>query len=167
MNRLKLLVEKLELLPHPEGGYYKETYRSKEIIPSENLPDTISGERNVCTAIYFLLKSDNFSAFHKINQDEMWHFHEGAPLKIHQISPKGVYSFQILGNDLLSKQNYQHVVPAGYWFAATVEEENAFSLVGCTVAPGFDFEDFVLAERKELSKLFPKHKAIITALTRQ
>lgn len=166
MDRLELLVEKLNLLPHPEGGYYKETYRSEEIIPRENLSENISGDRNVCTAIYFLLKSDNFSAFHQINQDEMWHFHEGSPLRVHQISPDGNYSFQILGNDILNNQSYQHVVPAGYWFAATVEEENVYSLVGCTVAPGFDFDDFVLAKRKELSDLYPKHEAIINALTR-
>ncbi|WP_139957634.1 cupin domain-containing protein [Flavicella sediminum] len=165
MEKAELLIKHLDLLPHPEGGYYKETYRSTEMIPNENLSNNYVGDRNVCTAIYFLLKSEKFSAFHKINQDEIWHFHEGSSLKIHQISPEGNYSFICLGNDLLKGQTYQHIVLAGYWFAATVNDKNSYSLVGCTVAPGFDFKDFVLPKRKDLLVLFPQHKEIITSLT--
>jgi predicted cupin superfamily sugar epimerase len=166
MNRLELLIKKLDLLPHPEGGFYKETYRCKEGISKENLSKEFSGSRSVSTAIYFLLKSDDFSAFHKINQDEIWHFHEGSAIKIHQISPAGEYSFQVVGNAVEKNQSFQHVVPAGYWFAASVEESNSYSLVGCTVAPGFDFDDFVLAKRQNLIELFPEHETIITELTR-
>lgn len=106
MNRLELLIKKLDLLPHPEGGFYKETYRCKEDITKENLSEEFSGNRSVSTAIYFLLKSDNFSAFHKINQDEIWHFHEGSAIKIHQISPTGEYSFQVVGNAIEKDQSF-------------------------------------------------------------
>ena len=166
MNRLELLVKKLDLSPHPEGGYYKETYRCKEEISEDNLSKYFSGVRSVSTAIYFLLKSDNFSAFHKINQDEIWHFHEGSSIIIHQISPEGNYSNCTLGADIVNNEKFQHVVPAGYWFSAAVTEKNSYGLVGCTVAPGFDFDDFVLAKRKDLIQLFPKHEAIITSFTR-
>ena len=166
MKREELIIKELNLTPHPEGGYYQETYRSSEIIPNEQLSNVYIGDRNVSTAIYFLLKSDSFSAFHKINQDEIWHFYEGAAVKIHQIAPDGAYTSIIVGNDLAKGETFQHVVPAGYWFAATVEKENSYSLVGCTVAPGFDFKDFVLAKRNELIELFPQHRNSITELTR-
>lgn len=165
MNRANLLIQELNLATHPEGGYYKETYRSFGLIPKDSLPKEFNGDRNYCTNIYFLLKSENISAFHKINQDETWYFHEGSPIKIHQIAPDGTYSFVILGNDVLANQKFQHVVPAGYWFGATVEVNNSYSFVGCSVAPGFDFNDFVLAEQHELINLYPQHAQIITQLT--
>lgn len=163
MNRSQQLIKQLELIPHPEGGYFKETYRSKDVII--NLPKQFEGERNYSTSIYFLLESKDFSAFHKINQDELWYFHEGSPIKIHKISPEGEYSFVILGSDVLNNQQFQHVVPADYWFAATVENTNSYSFVGCNVAPGFDFKDFVLATKQELISLFPNHTSIINQLT--
>jgi len=165
MNKADILIEKLDLKPHPEGGYFKETYRSNEVILNNNLPIRFSGNRCFSTSIYFLLKSEDFSAFHKINQDEVWHFHEGSPIRIHQISPKGEYSSILLGNDIVNGQLFQHVVPANYWFGATVENKESYTLVGCTVAPGFEFDDFVLAQREELTQLFPKHSEIVTKLT--
>ena len=165
MKREDILIDKLNLAAHPEGGYHKETYRSSGIITEENLPESYSGDRNFCTSIYFLLKSDNFSAFHKINQDETWHFYEGSTITIHQISPDGVYSNTILGNDVINNQFPQYTVPGNYWFGATVDTKNSYSLAGCTVAPGFDFKDFVIPKRKELQELFPQHVAIITKLT--
>lgn len=166
MKREELLIEKLNLTEHPEGGYFKETYRSSGTISKDNLPDFYQGERNYCTSIYFLLKASDFSAFHKINQDETWYFHEGSSITIHQISPKGIYSKFILGNDILNSQFPQYTVPGGYWFGATVDVKDSYSLVGCTVSPGFDFQDFVLAERNSLQKKFPNHKNIIEELTR-
>ncbi len=163
MSRSNELIQRLNLTAHPEGGYFKETYRSKEQI--SNLPKQFKGERNYSTSIYFLLESNDFSAFHKINQDELWYFHEGAPIKIHQISPNGDYSSVVLGNRILEQHQFQHVVPAGYWFAATVEEQDSYSLVGCNVAPGFDFKDFVLATKQQLTAEFPQHKNIISKLT--
>ncbi|MGB0890768.1 MAG: cupin domain-containing protein [Flavobacteriaceae bacterium] len=161
----KDLINQFDLTEHPEGGFYKETYRSKSEISNENLTPNFVGDRNISTCIYFLLTSEKFSAFHKINQDEIWHFYKGSTLKLHMISPTGEYSFILIGNDLVNNEQPQFVVPATYWFAAEVIQENSYTFTGCTVAPGFDFRDFVLPERKELIKLFPHHKEIITKLT--
>lgn len=162
----KEIITKFDLTEHPEGGYYKETYRSKGIIKNQSLSAQFAGDRNYSTSIYFLLTSDKFSAFHKINQDEIWHFYSGTTLKLHMISPKGDYSFVLIGNDLLNNEKPQFVVPAQHWFAAEILKENSFALTGCTVSPGFDFKDFVLPKREELIALFPKHSEIIKQLTR-
>lgn len=160
------IVTKLNLIPHPEGGFYKETYRSEGIINQQVLPNSFEGDRNYCTGIYFLLTSDNFSAFHRIKQDEMWHFYAGSPLLVHVIYPDGSYKAHEVGMDINNNQFPQLVVPAGCWFASSVKNPNSYSLVGCTVAPGFDFQDFELAKRKTLINNYPQHKNIITALTR-
>ncbi|WP_196885899.1 cupin domain-containing protein [Aureivirga sp. CE67] len=157
-------IDKFEMLPHPEGGFYKEVYRSEGTIPKEVLGKEFSGDRNYATGIYYLLKSENFSAFHKINQDETWHYYSGSPVIVHTIDKEGNYHTQEVG--LEGDAIPQYVVPAGVWFAATVKDENTFSFVGCTVAPGFDFEDFQLAERNYLVQEYPKHEEIITKLTR-
>ncbi len=161
----KEIITHFNLQNHPEGGYFKETYRSLEEIASENLGEEFEGNRNYCTSIYFLLTSDKFSAFHKINQDEIWHFYTGTTLKLHQISPEGKYSFVMIGNDFINRETPQYTVPANHYFAAEVLEKESFSFVGCTVSPGFDFRDFVLPSSAELSKEFPNHTKIIEALT--
>ncbi|MGY5354684.1 cupin domain-containing protein [Wenyingzhuangia sp. IMCC45467] len=166
IKRAQLLIDKLELIQHPEGGYFKETHRSAGKISQSSLPNKFNSDRNYYTSIYFLLTSDDFSAFHKINQEETWYFHEGAPVKIHQISPSGDYSFIMLGNDVLKGQQFQYTVPAEHWFGATVEQENSYTLVGCAVSPGFDFDDFVLAKREELIQLFPIHEKTIIELSK-
>lgn len=159
------IIEKLELQEHPEGGYFKETYRSTEQIPTTVLGEEYQGDRNHSTCIYFLLTSEKFSAFHKINQDEIWHYYKGAPLKLHIISKEGEYSYHMIGNDLQKGEVPQYVVKGGDWFAAEVLDANAYTLVGCTVAPGFDFADFILPERKELTVLFPQYQEVISRLT--
>lgn len=148
-------IKTLELLPHPEGGYYKETYRSSA---SLILPQ---GERNYSTAIYFLLEDGNFSAFHKIKSDELWHFYAGDVLEVIEITNDGKLKITELG-----PTNFQYGVPAGHWFGSRVKKGGTFSLVGCTVAPGFDFSDFEMAEREKLLHAFPQHKNIINSLTR-
>ena len=165
-GRINELVQKLDLLPHPEGGFYKETYRSDGIIPTSELSKEFSGPRNYCTAIYFLLTEGNFSAFHKINQDEIWHFYEGDPLRVHMITSEGSYSFQDIGLNLDVGQIPQFTVLAGLWFASEVAENGNYSLVGCTVSPGFDFDDFELPSRSKMIELFPEHEEIISRLTR-
>ena len=154
------------MLPHPEGGFYKETYRSTESIAQNHLYGNFSGNRSYCTAIYFLLTSDNFSAFHKIKQDEIWHFYEGSPLNVHVISPDGNYTKHRVGS-VSEGLSPQLVVPKGHWFASNIDAIDSYCLVGCTVSPGFDFEDFKLADRHELTKIFPQHLNIIEKLTRQ
>lgn len=164
-SRIKELITTLNLQEHPEGGFYKETYRSEGLIPKSQLSPEFSGDRNYCTGIYFLLTSDNFSGFHRINQDEMWHYYEGSPLVVHMIDKQGNYSLQKIGLDLEDQQVPQFVVPKGVWFASEVLEPDAYSFVGCTVSPGFDFADFELAVKKLLSDEFPEYSQIIDRLT--
>lgn len=164
-QKIDYLASKLNLISHPEGGFYKEVYRSEGIINKDNLSG-FSGKRNYCTSIYFLLTSDNFSGFHRIKQDEIWHFYEGSPLFVHVIDKLGNYIRHEVGMDLDNGQAPQLVVPAGCWFASSVKDEDSYSFVGCTVAPGFEFEDFELAKRNELTNEYPQHIEIITKLTR-
>lgn len=163
MNTKEQLISKLHLLPHPEGGFYRETYRSEDAV---ELKKPFNGTRNFSTCIYFLLTSDSFSAFHRIHQDEIWHFYDGSAVNLYMIFPDGKYAFQKIGIDIESGQIPQFVVPAGCWFAADIDTNRDFSLVGCTVSPGFDFKDFELADRKNLLANFPQHEDLILRFTR-
>lgn len=150
-------VDTLGLAPHPEGGFYKETYRST----------ARHGERSVSTAIYFLVTRGSFSALHRIRSDELWHFHAGSALDVEVIDPDGSWRTLHLGLDLARDERPQHVVPAGSWFGARLRDaSSSYALVSCTVAPGFDFADFELADRATLSALHPAHAAKIASLTR-
>ena len=160
------IIQKLNLQEHPEGGYFKETYRSVGEISLDDLEDGYAGKRNYSTAIYFLLTSNNFSAFHRVRQDEFWHFHTGSPLELHMISEEGNCSSIIIGNNLEKDETPQFVVPGGHWFAASVIGKDSYSLVSCTVSPGFDFEDFELADGEKLIERYPEHKEIIKRFTR-
>lgn len=159
----------LKMEPHPEGGYFSQTYQAAEIIPQEALPVRFSGARPYSTAIYFLLENHNRSALHRIQSDEVWHFYAGGPLTVYVIEPtSGTLSLVQLGNDPDRGEVFQAVVRAGCWFGAKPvgrPDESAFSLVGCTVAPGFDFADFELANQASMLSLFPQHAALIQLLT--
>lgn len=158
-------IERLALKKHPEGGWYKEEYRASEYIPVAGLPSRFDGERAFCTSIYFLLTGDEFSALHRIRQDELWHFYDGDGLTVHVISPDGQYVGNRLGRNHDQGESLMHVVEAGNWFGASVTA-GGFALVGCTVAPGFDFADFELPARSELLERYPYHDALIRRLTR-
>jgi uncharacterized protein len=159
--------EKYQLLPHPEGGFYAETYRASETISQQALPSRFSGDRAFSTGIYFLLESHNFSAFHRIQADEMWHFYAGDALEVFVIDPgSGELKVIRLGDDPEKGETFQAVVPAGAWFGSRPAAGSSYALVGCTVAPGFDFADFEMAEREELSQLYPQHAGLIAELTR-
>ncbi|WP_109298799.1 cupin domain-containing protein [Aquimarina sp. AU474] len=160
------IVNDLKLEPHPEGGFYKEVYRSKGLVSKESLGADFSGDRNYCTSIYFLLTSDNFSAFHRIKQDEIWHHYDGASLYVHVIDVEGGYQKYTVGKHFDKGESPQLVVPAGSWFASSVKGESNYSLVGCTVAPGFDFDDFELANKQDLTSQFPDHGDVIERYTR-
>jgi uncharacterized protein len=160
------LIEHLNLQPHPEGGYYKETYRSPGIIPLQCLPPGFSGARHHSTAIYFLLRQGDFSAFHRIKSDEAWHFYDGGTLYIHVIDREGHYQCIRLGRKLEQGERYQFVVPAGAWFASEPAPHSPFVLVGCTVAPGFDFADFEMADARALARNFPQHHSLVGRLCR-
>lgn len=158
------LIDKFDLLPHPEGGFYRETYRLSEVITKMALPDRFTGQRSYASAIYFLLERGNFSAFHRIRSDECWHFYAGDTLWVHTIAPNGQLTTIELGNQ--SNTLYQYVVPAGYWFASETAPGGSFSFVGCTVAPAFDFADFELADSNIISQIFPQHRELIDRLCR-
>ncbi len=139
------LITKLNLTPHPEGGAFRETYRSA--VPAE-----VDG-RSVCTGIYFLLKRGEVSAWHKVRHDEMYHFYYGASLKLRLIAPDGRYEEHLLGTHWMQHEEPQLLVPGEWWQSATSEGD--YSLIGCTVSPGFDFRDFTMATPEELVKIFP------------
>ncbi|MFN3385086.1 MAG: cupin domain-containing protein [Candidatus Thermochlorobacter sp.] len=166
MLTAQLLIQALGLSPHPEGGFFREVYRSSEVIPHHALPERFSGTRCFATSIYFLLRSSDFSAFHRIRSDEIWHFYEGSPLQLYVIRPDGVLQKFTLGRNIMQGEVFQAVVPAGCWFGAKVTAPDSFALVGCSVAPGFDFADFELAQREMLMASYPQHQRIIEELTR-
>jgi predicted cupin superfamily sugar epimerase len=159
------IIDRLKLAPHPEGGYFRETYRASESVAASALPRRFNGERSISTAIYFLLEAGQRSHLHRIRSDEVWHFYAGDPLIVVEIDAAGTLTTTRLGSDLGAGAVFQHVVPAGSWFGATPAEDGRFTLVGCTVAPGFDFADFELAERAALVAEYPGHQAWIRRLT--
>ena len=138
MNTSAYYISHLELIPHPEGGYYKEIYRNVKSAAFEGF----DGERSIGTSIYFLLTAERSSAMHRIKSDEIWYFHDGDALDIMMIDLSGNQLVVRLGRDIQNQEVLQFVVPAGFWFGAKTTGE--FSLVGCQVSPGFDFRDFEL-----------------------
>jgi hypothetical protein len=160
-------IDRLRLSPHPEGGYYRVTYQSALTLVQDALPSGFHGDRFASTAIYFLLAESDFSAFHRIASDELWHFYAGSGLIVYIIDPEGNYSELQIGDGFEAGEVFQAVVQAGCWFASRLKDPAGFALVGCTVAPGFDFSDFELAKRSELTAAYPKHRKLIEELTRQ
>ncbi len=166
MLNAEYLILQFDLQPHPEGGWYKETYKSNESISANALPERFAGSRVFSTAIYFLLEQNNFSAFHRIKSDECWHFYCGDPLQIYILTPDGDMEIITLGNDILNGQLFQYTVPANCWFASRPAAGSSYSFVGCTVAPGFDFDDFDMADKAVLIAHHPAHKNLINELCR-
>lgn len=160
------IIQHLQLQPHPEGGFYKEVYRSAGTIDAHCLPQAFNGSRNYATSIYYLLQRGDYSTFHRIKSDEIWHFYAGGNLLLHLIAADGNYQCIMLGNNLSEGATFQFVMPAGAWFAAEPAPETEFTLAGCTVAPGFDFNDFELADGKLLAKDFPQYQDLIRRLCR-
>jgi hypothetical protein len=158
-------IEALNMQKHIEGGYYVETYRSQYSVPAENLDDGFSGKRNLMTSIYFLLEGKDISKLHKVRGDEIWFFHDGTPAIIEIINPNGAIDKMILGTDVKSGQLPQVIIPADTWFTAKIAEENSYILLACTVAPGFEFEDFELADPEKLVVEFPHLKEFILKST--
>ena len=160
-------VEKYNMQPHPEGGYFTETYRAAETISHEALPTRFSGPRRFSTAIYFLLESHHVSALHRIQADEVWHFYAGGPLNVYVITPEGTLEIIRLGSNPEAGEVFQAVVPAGCWFGSRPAEGTDYSLVGCTVAPGFDFADFEMADRTTMLNEFPELEEVVRELTKE
>ena len=166
MTNAEQWIHSLQLHPHPEGGWFREVYRADEVIPRQSLPDRFTGARNFSTSIYFLLNKVEFSAFHRIQQDELWHFYDGTALTIHKIDLAGNYSAMKLGRDIQAGESLVVVVKAGWLFGATVTDTRSYGLVGCTVAPGFDFDDFEMPTRALILEQYPQHREIIEKLTK-
>ncbi|HEY4109507.1 cupin domain-containing protein [Puia sp.] len=159
-------IDKLGLTPHVEGGAFGEVYRSELIIPRSSLPLFFQGNRSASTSIYFLLSKGEFSAFHRIASDELWHFYFGDPLLVYEITHGGQMVVHRLGSNPEKGESFQTTVKAGSWFASVPAPGSEYALVGCTVAPGFDFEDFELARRETLAAQYPEHAEVIRRLTR-
>jgi len=158
LPQAKQWIDRLEMQPHPEGGYYKETYRS-----TGNISEL---DRSYSTAIYYLLLEDAFSAFHRIKSDELWHFYAGDTLEVVVLYPDSSLKIHRLGPNWEQGDRFQLVVPANHWFASRMADSATYALVGCTVSPGFDFNDFEMAERESLLAAYPQHQDIICQLTR-
>ena len=156
----------LNLQLHPEGGWYRETYRAAETIPAAALPERFPGDRQFSTAIYYLLEEGDFSAIHRIKSDECWHWYAGGTLYIHVIEPGGNYYRVSLGCEMEKGELFQFVVPALAWFASEPAPQSDFVLTGCTVSPGFDFSDFAMAEKNGLIDKYPNQKQLISRLCR-
>jgi len=166
MHSADYWVKHLNLVPHPEGGYYRRSYLSEEHLRAEHLPQRFQGGRAMGSAIYFLLDKTDISALHRIKSDEIWHFYLGASIQLYLIDAKGKLEIKKLGINPEAGELPQAVIPAGSWFGAKLSDPTSFSLLGCTVAPAFDFNDFEFGKRAELIKLYPAHKAQIEMLTK-
>ena len=153
------IIRLLNLTPHPEGGYYRETYRSPQLIPGLQPP------RAASTAIYYLLVPGAVSKFHRLKFDEMFHFHIGDPVTWVLLPQEGGVQKKILGPNLEQGETLQLLIPAGTWFGGYLNEGGQYALMGTTVAPGFDFEDFQLGRRDELIRVFPSAEKEIIKLT--
>ncbi len=170
MQTAEYWIDRLALEPHPEGGYFREVYRSAAQIGECCLSGDRVGSRSVSTSIYYLLsgrESGGVSALHRLRSDEIWHHYAGGSLTVHVIDSAGSYRALGLGLDLDAGQSPQVMVPAASWFGAVEDDASSHCLVGCTVAPGFDFRDFELADRAALVGLYPEQRGIIERLTRE
>ncbi len=165
-NQSASLAEQLGMTTHPEGGWYIETYRSPGTIPQSALPGAFNGPRSYSTAILYLLAEGQKSHLHRLYQDEVWHFHLGGPLRLVIIHPDGKAEECLLSREIEKGHKLQKVVPGGSWFGASPCPGSGYSLLGCTVSPGFDFADFEMADGSELKKSFPAHYGLIREYAR-
>lgn len=163
-DRVRELINHLNLQPHPEGGFFSETYRS--IKTFETSSNAFPEGRNISTSIYYLLQSKDISLFHRIKSDEIWHHYEGSPLTIHVISENGTYKQHHLGKMICEGQQPQLTISSGDWFGVTVNNANSYTFCGCSVAPGFDFKDFEMANRTTMLRNYSCHEKIIKKLTK-
>ncbi len=162
----KYWITRLALQPHPEGGYFREIYRATEQIPVAALPARYQGPRAFTTSIYFLLAGTQISTLHRLTSDEQWHFYDGNALLLTMIAPDGTSKEVRLGRHATTGEQFQAVIPAGTWMGARLASHRGYALIGCTVAPGFEFQDFAAGQRSDLLERFPQHRKLITALTR-
>ncbi len=155
----------LNLSSHVEGGFFVETYRSNELIAQKALPDRFDGNRCLSTAIYYMLTPETYSAIHKLQSDEIYHFYQGDPVEMLQLYPDGSGRIIILGSDILNGMQPQVAVPKGVWQGSRLSPGGRFALMGTTVSPGFEYFDFETGNRETLQKTYPEFKDQIEALS--
>ncbi|MFA6600748.1 MAG: cupin domain-containing protein [Candidatus Omnitrophota bacterium] len=160
-------IDRLGLVAHPEGGYYRETYRCLRTAGAEGLSEGFSGARSLGTAIYYLLNGGEFSAWHRMTSDEIWHFYAGSSLLLYRIDAAGNLTESLLGGAGHLLEQPQILVSAGTWMAARCSAQDSYTLTGATVTPGFDFADFEMPVRENLLRRYPQHRAAIESLTRE
>ncbi|MFC2149338.1 cupin domain-containing protein [Candidatus Auribacterota bacterium] len=166
MDPVKEIIERLGLRPHPkEGGYFKEIYRSDEVIAKISLPDRYDGPRPFSTSIYYLITPDSFSSIHRLCSDEIFHFYIGDPVEMLQLKPDGSGEIVIIGNDMNKGTMPQVIVPKGVWQGSRLVKGGKYALLGTTVSPGFDLNDYEDGNGDDLIKAYPDFKDMIIALT--
>jgi predicted cupin superfamily sugar epimerase len=163
-TRIDFWIQKLNLEKHPEGGYFREVYRSEQSLRKGFLRNRYTGNRSIATSIYFLLPSTEFSAFHRLKSDELWHFYFGNAALVHMIGKDGTLNTAKVGRNIEGGELLQLVIPKDTWFAAEVTHTDGYALVGCTVSPGFEFSDFELGQKSKLTEKYPEHAGLIERL---
>ena len=159
-----MLINLLGLTPHPEGGFYRETYRSAETIPGDVLPERYTGDRAHATAIYYLLTDEGCSRFHRVASDEAFHFYDGDPVEQIHLFPDGRSAVVTIGRDFAAGQQPLVVVPRGVWQGARLSAGGEWALLGTTVAPGFDFDDYEHGDADMLAASWPAQAEMIRSL---
>jgi len=161
MNTAESWIHHLNLIPHPEGGFYREIFKSSIEVGNNVLPRGFNGSRRLCTSIYYLLRAGERSRLHRLKSDELWYHHFGSSLRIVMIDPEGQKHVRFLGPRIEKAEQFQILIPAGTIFGAELSDPGSFSLFSCMVSPGFEFEDFELFEKEDLLQAYPKHSEII------
>lgn len=165
MDKAQYWINLLNLIPHPEGGFFREIYSSNIYVEGNSINDKFTGRRNLSTSIYFLLQSGDVSRFHRLRSDEVWFYHKGSSLTIYTIDSNGNRSDIRLGKEIENGEVFQAIIPAGTMFGASVNVPNSFTIFGCMVSPGFNSEDFEQPDRRWLLKKYPQYKDIILKMT--
>ena len=164
-QEISRIIDKFSMKPHPEGGYFGAGFRSPEFLRSESLPNRYGTPRNMYSSIYFMVTRDKHSRFHRLKTDEMWHYYAGDPMILHLISETGKYSQVILSNTN-GHEKFLTLVKRNTWMAASTRgEDKGYALVGCTLAPGFEYKDFELGDRQEMIEAYPDCKDVIEQFT--
>lgn len=166
MTTVERIIDILKLEPHPEGGYYTQTYKTDESLPGDYLPERYGGSRSFGTAIYYLLTPDTFSTMHRVKSDELFHFYSGDPVEMLQLFPDGTGKTVIIGSNLEEGMLPQVIVPRGVWQGCRLLPGGEYALMGTTVSPGFEFSDYEEAKRSVLIRHYPAFDHLIIALTR-
>ncbi len=166
MHTAREIIDRLQLVPLTiEGGHFRETYRSSMTVTAGTFPNDYGGDRSVSTAIYYLLTPETFSAIHRVKSDEVFHFYAGDAVEMLQLWPNDEAKVITIHNDLAAGHEPQVIVPAGVWQGCRLVRGGQWALMGCTVAPGFDYSDFELGDRAALLMAYPEYSILITELT--